>query len=150
MTLHWLMLVPSEVHMDMALPDCLEIFYSKFVDIEFVKMHEIYHKEVQLSRHLEYKVSFLCDGKVKLSILALGRAKLLLFITWSKSVTGISKCKYYVQHLTFKYPLKAKAITVPAKINELFLIPLVRNPTLTFSQLKLWSLWFICILKFST
>lgn len=67
--------------MSMALPDCLEMFYSKFVDTELAKMHMIYHMEVQLSRYLEYKVSFLCDGKVKLSILALGRAKLLLFIT---------------------------------------------------------------------
>lgn len=65
----------------MALLDCLEMFYFKIVDTEPVKMHTIHHTEIKLSRYLEYKVAFLCDGKVKLSILGLGRAKPLLCIT---------------------------------------------------------------------
>jgi len=32
------------------------------------------HVDAHLSMYLEYKISFLCDGKAKLSILALGRA----------------------------------------------------------------------------
>lgn len=66
--------------MSMALLDCLEMFYSKIVDMH-VKIHKVLHMEIQLSRCLEYKVSFLSDGKVKQFILGLGRAKLLLFIT---------------------------------------------------------------------
>ena len=37
-------------------------------------MSVTYHVDAHLSRYLEYTVSFLCDGKAKLSILALGRA----------------------------------------------------------------------------
>lgn len=32
------------------------------------------HVDAHLGRYLEYKVSFLCDGKTKLSVSALGRA----------------------------------------------------------------------------
>lgn len=49
--------------------------------MELVKTHKVYQMEIQLNRYLEYEVSFLCDGKVKLSILGLGRMKLLLLIT---------------------------------------------------------------------